>query len=60
MVRRGRPGIVPVFINDWYIAAFSGDASMVEPSRLMRPVASSAISSANPSFKVHVGELAWR
>ena len=27
-----RPGIVPVFISDWYIAAFSGDASMVEPS----------------------------
>ena len=27
-----KPGIVPVFISDWYIAAFSGDASMVEPS----------------------------
>ena len=32
MSRSGSPGIVPDFISDWYIAAFSGDASMVEPS----------------------------
>ena len=31
-ISAGSPGIVPVFIRDWYIAAFSGDASMVEPS----------------------------
>ena len=28
----GSPGMVPVFISDWYIAAFSGEASMTDSS----------------------------
>ena len=42
--------MVPVFISDWYIAAFSGEASMTRSSKAMRPVDSRAMSSAKRSF----------
>lgn len=44
--------MVPVVMSAWYMAAFSGAASIGVPSRLIRPVASSAMLVATLSLAV--------